>query len=147
MSGVLLEPASKKGTSLPWENFYDVSNVNFSEYSEYSWSFISSDRSSEEAALTADASFLIEYKDYPDNWHNDVIGFLSTLIRRNSKGEGGNVSRVLDVITVNKDSIHPWIHNRSGHEGTIEILNENDENHRYRWLPVSLHHNQGVLQE
>jgi pimeloyl-ACP methyl ester carboxylesterase len=144
---VALEPASKKGTSLPWKKFYDVSKVNFSEHTTYSWSFCSSDLNSEKAALTSDASFLIEYRDYPDDRHNDVIGFLSTLIRRNSKGEGGSISRVLDVTTMDEKTIHPWTHDKLDYEGTIVILNENDTNQRYRWLPVSLHHNQGVLQE
>lgn len=144
---VALEPASKKGTSLPWKKFYDVSKVDFSKHTTYSWSFSSSDRSSEKASLTADASFLIEYNDYPDNRHNDVIGFLSTLIRRNTKGEGGRVSQALDVITMDESTAHPWIQDRANHEGTIIILNENDENHRYRWLPIALHHYKGVLQE
>lgn len=142
-----LEPASKKGTSLPWKNFYDVSKVDFSEYTKYSWGFVSSDKSSEKAALTADSSFLIEYNDYPDNRHNDIIGFISTLIRRNSKGEGGHVSRILDVIKMDENTTHPWIYTKSAHEGTLTILNENDEHHPYRWLPVSLHHKNGAIYE
>jgi pimeloyl-ACP methyl ester carboxylesterase len=144
---IALEPASKKGLSLLWKQFYSISKIDFSRYTQYSLSFKSSDRSSERAVLTADDSFLIEYNDYPDNRHNDVIGFLSTLIRRNYKGEGGSVSRALDLKSMDENSQHPWMRDKLGYEGTILIQNENSKNNLYRWLPVSLNHSNGVIEE
>jgi pimeloyl-ACP methyl ester carboxylesterase len=144
---IALEPASEAGTSLLGRKFYDTSQVNFAEHSQYSWAFKSSDRSSKNASLTADDSFLVKYYSYPENEHNDIIGFLSTLIRRNSKGEGGHVSLILNLNNMKQNKLHPWERNESDYEGEILIQNEHHPSSIYRWIPLELHHKKGVLKE
>lgn len=144
---IALEPASEAGTSFLWKRFYNTSQVNFSEHSKYSWSFKSSDRSSKKTSLTADDSFSVKYYSHPESEHNDVIGFLSTLIRRNSKGEGGHVSLGLDINNMRENISHPWIHDESDYEGEILIQNQHHPGSIYRWLPLSLTHENGVIKE
>jgi surface antigen/pimeloyl-ACP methyl ester carboxylesterase len=130
---VALDPANAFGTI----GSYDIGTVDFSGYTNYSWAFKSSWQGNSETANTADESFEVTYSQTPENYHNDVIGFFASLIRRNREGLSGNVSKNLELDDMNINSTPPW-RKSIGAEGTIEISKEGDE--KYKWTPSKMNY-------
>jgi murein DD-endopeptidase MepM/ murein hydrolase activator NlpD len=127
---------------------YNPADVNFSKYSEWSWSFYGSQAGSTSLANTAKESFQLDFGKYgditkplsffelpeiADRDHGGVIAVFTQVVKNNyPSSQGGRVSKMLNIANMRSNS-NPWILRDNNFEAIIKPIEINGI-----WSPATL---------
>jgi pimeloyl-ACP methyl ester carboxylesterase len=121
---IALDPASQTAQG------YNDEDVNFSNYSDWAWSFYGSLAGSSDRANTAEESFKFDFGGLdPNKHHGAVVKAFTGMLEKNNSGTNGNVSKLFNLDKMKSLNGEPWVR----HDGFEAVLKPKETGNE--WLP------------
>ncbi|WP_227789267.1 PA14 domain-containing protein [Nodularia sp. LEGE 04288] len=117
---------------------YETKDIEFSDYTDWSWGFYGSLLGSDTKAKTADESFKFDFGERdPEKHHGAVVNAFANMLEKNNKGTAGKVSSLFALNRMNNYN-KPW----KTHNGFEAVLYPKEQSNG-EWMPDRLEYYKG----